>query len=152
MASKIKFSNIYYRKAGLYIAIHLNKTDQRLSPLWRVLPRRKAGVGGVQPGVTASPECEENWIFPNIELTEQEKRMIPATGIYIGVIVMINTHVYEFNGETFLQKAGGPIGLRSTCAVARVVMNAWDSNGWNWSAKTMSRLGRMIAIWMTSVQ
>ena len=53
--------------------------------------------------------------------------MILATGIYIGVIVMMNTHVYEFNGETFLQKAGRPIGLRSTCAVARVVMNAWDS-------------------------
>ena len=30
-------------------------------------------------------------------------------------------------GDVFLQKAGGPIGLRSTCAVARVVMNKWDS-------------------------
>ena len=35
--------------------------------------------------------------------------------------------LYSFNGETFLQRAGGPIGLRSTCAVARVVMNEWDA-------------------------
>jgi hypothetical protein len=39
---------------------------------------------------------------------------------------MMNTHRYTWNGETFLQKAGGPIGLRSTCSVACVVMNEWD--------------------------
>ena len=33
MASKIKFSSIDYRKARLYIASNMNKTDQRLSPL-----------------------------------------------------------------------------------------------------------------------
>ena len=34
--------------------------------------------------------------------------------------------MYKFEDKLFLQKAGGPIGLRSTCAVARVVMNTWD--------------------------
>ena len=63
MKSKIRFSNINYRKARLYIAINMNKTDQRLSPLWRVLPRRTSG-GGVRPGVTSSPENEEDWFFP----------------------------------------------------------------------------------------
>ena len=53
--------------------------------------------------------------------------MIMATVIKIGVIVMMNSHVYEFNGDIFLQRAGGPIGLRSTCAVARVMMNVWDA-------------------------
>ena len=40
---------------------------------------------------------------------------------------MFNTHVYSFNGELFLQNAGGLIGLRSTCVVARVTMNEWDA-------------------------
>ena len=40
MKSKIKFMNINYRKGLPYIAINMNKTDQRTSPLWRVLPRR----------------------------------------------------------------------------------------------------------------
>ena len=39
----------------------------------------------------------------------------------------MNTHVYTFDGEIFLQKAGGPIGLRSTCAVARITMSTWDA-------------------------
>ena len=51
-----------------------------------------------------------------------------ATVAKIGVLFMRNTHIYTWNGETFLQKAGAPIGLRSPCAVAMVVMNKWDSS------------------------
>ena len=59
--------------------------------------------------------------------TELEERMLVATMVMIWVVVMMNTHRYEFDGKTFLQKSGGPIGLRGTCAVAQVVMNAWDT-------------------------
>ena len=48
-----------------------------------------------------------------------------------------------------MQKAGGPIGLRSTCAIARITMNEWDHK---WmevmkknNIKIMSRKGK----WMT---
>ena len=126
LKSRIVFRNINYRKALLYIAINMNKTDQRTSPLWRVLPRRTSR-GGVRPGVTSSPDNEEHWYFPAVELTDYEKRLVVATVVKIGVLVMMNTHVYTWNGQPYLQKAGGPIGLRSTCAVARVVMNEWDA-------------------------
>ena len=53
--------------------------------------------------------------------------MIVAKMVQIAVITMMNTHLYEFNGVVFLQQAGGPIGLRATCAVARIVMNYWDA-------------------------
>ena len=49
-----------------------------------------------------------------MELTEYEKRLLVATVVKIGVLVMMNTHIYSWNGEIYLQKAGGPIGLRST--------------------------------------
>ena len=104
MKSKIQFSNINYRKAILYIAINMYKTDQRLSPLWRVLPRRTSG-GGVHPGVTSSPENEEHWCFPGAELTDHEKRMIVATVVKIRVLLMMNTHINTWDGETFLQTA-----------------------------------------------
>ena len=41
----------------------------------------------------------------------------------IGVTEMMNSRLYMFNNKILLQQAGGPIGLRATCAVARVVMN-----------------------------
>ena len=141
MKSKIAFKNINYRKARLCLATNMNETDQRTSPLWRILPRRTSR-GGVRPGITASPDNEEHWYFPNVELTELEKRMVVATVVKVGVLVMMNTHMYTWNGNTFLQKAGGPIGLRSTCAVARVVMNEWDSRWLELCSKNNIKIGR----------
>ena len=56
-----------------------------------------------------------------------KERAIIATMVQIGVITMMNIHLYEFDGKIYLQQAGGPIGLRASCAVARVIMNHWDS-------------------------
>ena len=42
------------------------------------------------------------------------------------VEILFTNHIYIFGGKWFRQAKGGPIGLRGTCAVARVVMNVWD--------------------------
>ena len=126
MKSSIRFDNINYRKASQYIAMNLTKEEQTLSNLQRVLPIRTA-KGGVRPCVSAKTDNEENWRFPLVEYTDLEKKRMIATIVQIGVLVMMNTHLYSFNGKTFIQQGGGPIGLRSTCAVARVVMNEWDA-------------------------
>ena len=126
MKSEVKFVNINYRLATQYIAMHLENSEQKFSDLNRVLPVRTAR-GGAKPGVNAKPGNEANWRFPKVEYTKHEKKKIVASMVQIGILVMFNTHVYGFNGKTFLQKEGGPIGLRSTCALARVVMNEWDT-------------------------
>jgi hypothetical protein len=99
--SKINFQNVNYRKALLYLAINMNKTDQRTSALWRVLPRRTS-QGGVRPGVTASPDNEDHWFFPTMQLTAYEKRMVVAMVVKVGVLIMMNTHVYSWDGESYL--------------------------------------------------
>ena len=87
---------------------------------------------GTRPGMTGEdPQgpntgSEEQWKFPRIYLTDSEKKLIIATVAEIGVSVMFRTHVYQFGGRYYHQLTGGPIGLRSTCAVARVVMGDWD--------------------------
>ena len=40
---------------------------------------------------------------------------------------MFSTHIYTFGGKLYRQAKGGPIGLRGTCALARVIMNVWDN-------------------------
>ena len=40
--------------------------------------------------------------------------------------MMINTHLFRWVGRIFLQKNGGPIGLRAKCCVARITMLHWD--------------------------
>jgi hypothetical protein len=130
MNTEVVFQNINYHIAAKYIAICLTDTEQRLSPLYSVLPRRTA-KNGVKPGVTSKPEDDKNWFFPTDVFTGAQERAIIATMVQIGVITMMNTHLYEFNGKIYLQQAGGPIGLRATCAVARVVMNHWDAEWMN---------------------
>ena len=76
--------------------------------------------------MTAPTNKEDNWYFPVQVYSREHKRLIVATMVQIGVLTMMNTHLYEFNGRIYLQQSGGPIGLRATCAVARVVMNFWD--------------------------
>ena len=49
-------------------------------------------------------------------------------GIMVGEMVKLcfEGHVYEFGGALYLQKKGGPIGLRLSGAVAALVMIVWD--------------------------
>ena len=106
----------------------LNWTAQqcRLSKL------RRANNSGPRPGMTkeealeAGGKASKQWVWPKVCLTKEEKKMIVATVIQIGVLVMLSTHVYQFAEQFFLQKNGGPIGLRSTCTVARLTMLEWD--------------------------
>ena len=69
----------------------------------------------------------EQWIFPEVTLTEDEKRRILATCTRLLVEILFKNHIYSFGGKWYRQGTGGPIGLRGTCAVARVLMNMWDS-------------------------
>ena len=87
---------------------------------------------GTRPGVTgagprgATDRDEVQWVFPRVKLTELEKKRVMAEVMRLAVEVMYNTHIYSFGGKFYKQKEGGPIGLRSTCALARVVMARWD--------------------------
>ena len=114
--SDIKFLNFNYEVASKYIAMHLTEEEQRRSPLYRVLPRRTTR-NGVKPGVSAKPKNDKNWLFPAKERTEFEERLIVATAVQIGILTMMSTHRYSFNGDTYLQKSGGvyrpPRNMRS---------------------------------------
>ena len=64
-----------------------------------------------------------------MKLTPRERKLIVAEVIRISTEVLFKNHLYTFGGKVFKQKEGGPIGLRGTCAVARLTMNFWD-RGW----------------------
>ena len=49
-----------------------------------------------------------------------------AEVIKIVTEIMFGNHLYTFGGNIFKQRKGGPIGLRGTCAIARLTMCSWD--------------------------
>ena len=56
-------------------------------------------------------------------ITKVEKTMVMGEIMRLAVEVSFKTHVYSFKGSFFKQEDGGTIGLRSTCAIARVAMS-----------------------------
>jgi hypothetical protein len=101
---------------------------------------------------------QEQWKFPRVSLTDMEKKLIIATVMRIAVLTLFRTHTYSFGGKFFLQKAGGPIGLRSTCCIARLVMLWWDEElielmiKNNVTTNTEARYMDDIRIWLWSIR
>ena len=58
-------------------------------------------------------------------LTEENKRLLLSVVVMIATRLIFHHHCYSFNGVVFRQKRGGPIGLRFTSIVARLVMDQW---------------------------
>ena len=106
--------------------MNMTEEEKTINPLRRVLPIRKSKTGS-KPWVTGSiKNAEDSVNIPNREWTGIEEKILLAEMVRIGVIVMMNTHLFRWNGKIFLQKKGGPIGLRATCCVARITMLHWD--------------------------
>ena len=132
LESNIKWEGVNWKEATRFLVLGRDETWCRGSKLWRVLPRRKYNHG-CKPGLTgagpmgANPDDENQWQFKrDMNLTELERKIIMAEVLRLAVEIMFDTHIYSFGGHFYKQKEGGPIGLRSTCALARVVMGRWD--------------------------
>ena len=163
METTVEFKGVNYQEGCRYIALTSTAQECRLGPLKRVLPIRRHKPG-TRPGVTgagpagATTGDQEQWEFPRVELTKLEKRMIVARVMYTAVMALFKKHTYTFGGKYYLQKQGGPIGLRSTCCIARIVMIWWDRQLMeilqksNLTTEERARYMDDIRLWMRSVR
>ena len=131
MRSSLRWEELDYLEGARLIALNRSAEYCRSHALKRVLPVRR-GRTGSRPGVTGKgpmgPERgdQEQWRFPDIILAEEEKKLMVAEVIKIMIEILFKNHLYTFGGKRYRQKKGGPIGLRATCAIARLVICAWD--------------------------
>ena len=127
----VQWEEIDWIEATRFIALNWTRDQCRASSLRKVLPIRRKN-NGVRPGVKGvgpmgkEPHDQEQWRFPPIKLTEEDKKEILGQVIAICVDILFKNHLYTFGGDVFRQLKGGPIGLRATCAIARMVMCEWD--------------------------
>ena len=149
LGSSMVFQEVDYMEAVRYLALNWDAETCRRSHLRRILPTRR-GRRGNRPGVKGpGPRGkvkgdQEQWLFPTVVLTEKEKREVIAEVVALATKAMFNHHYYRFGGKTFHQVQGGPIGLRGTCAVARIVMQLFDAK---WKRR-LQELG--ITTWLIS--
>ena len=129
--TEMKFEEVDYLEMARYVALNWPESKCRSSPLGRVLPKRRYNHG-TRPGITgcgpmgAERGDQEQWDFPRVRIRRDEKRLLVATVLEIASGVMFHHHFYGFGGQKFRQMGGGPIGLRGTCTLARLVMQEFD--------------------------
>ena len=127
----MEWENMDWLECSRYVALNWSQAQCRSSKLRRVLPWRR-GTRGTKPGIKgAGPRGKargdtEQWIFPQVKLEEWEKRELVAVVVEILTEALFSKHYYTFGGKFFHQRGGGPLGLRGTCAIARVVMQMFD--------------------------
>ena len=143
MIQDARMEGIKLRKTQVYLASCLSPQQVKREGLGKLLPARAKKGGNkpgpttdklarkhpapVQPGDKAQTEQLSKWLptNPDKELSEPEKRLLVAKAIKYAIITIFHNHVYQFGGKRFRQTLGGPIGLRLTSLVARVVMDRW---------------------------
>ena len=132
LETEIDFVGIDYVEIAIYIALSYS-SDFKVPIKVRHLVPRRAKRGGSRPGITGaealgrdSTNKSGQWAFRRTEFTSAERRLLLAEAIKIGVTTAFQNHLYQFAGKTYIQRDGAPIGVRLSCAVARLVMNKWD--------------------------
>ena len=129
MRSTMKVEGFNYKMGLVYIQMNRDLTPG-LGRMWKILPHRRK-VGGTAPGMASKAmsgkggDVEEQWVFKNKEINEEQKREIVGRCIEIAIRVVFENFMYDFGGKTRLQKKGGPIGARLTMACSRIVMLSW---------------------------
>ena len=86
------------------------------------------GMTGTEATRNSVPDDESRFVHPVREASEEEQISLYATALDIAVRFMFTNNLYTFGGRVYLQHNSGPIGLRVTMAVARLVMLEWGEH------------------------
>ena len=112
----------------MYLALTCSNIDKVDNNLQDVIPRRLSKSGQKPSILTAgTDEQRERWWYPVTpgRMSNEQKKKVMASVVQQMVKATFSTHLYEWEGQTFLQVFGGPIGLRATGPVARILMDHW---------------------------
>ena len=126
LLSRAEYCNVDYETALRYLIVtggtsHMREIGlNRVSPRWIGSRPDLLTVGGTSIGEN------DKWTKMTRNPTEEEKRIIVSRVVETAILVCMNTHIYQFGEDLYLQQSGGPIGMRFTAALASVVMKMWD--------------------------
>ena len=147
--SEVRFNGINWRCVQTFLASNHTEEELKQQGIAHLIPDRVFSLGR-RPGPTTPelsmkiPQDKEmppysKWKSTDIRtLTSQQKKLLLTRAVKTAVKVIFKNHVYQFGGVYYLQVSGGPIGLRLTSVVARIVMDRWsllflaklDNSGW----------------------
>ena len=137
--SKIEIAGVDWRQAQVFVASNMDPHKLKREKVLGLVPVRLKKFGP-RPGSTteelrskrkdtSDPDSQagSKWApsNPDVDLSETDKQLLLSVVVKIATIQIFKHHCYQFNGIVYRQAKGGPIGLRFTSIVARIVMDHW---------------------------
>eukprot|EP00794_Sanderia_malayensis_P013422 gene13422-14801_t len=129
--SDVDILGIDYEELGLYISLSRTPEEIRAVGLEEVCPTQ-AQRRGPKPTITASGSAArkevrfQSWWPATSAPSRQQQRTMLIEALRIGLEVVMENHVYKFDGRINRQQRGGAIGLALTGSLAQVFMMWWD--------------------------
>ena len=136
LESRITFSNVNYSEIGKMLRILCTDSEIVKYRLGHLIPIRSLDLVGSRLKVKLSyldsdsaTKGLDKWTWrQNWDPTPAQQRRLMA--VYLGKLskwIMTN-HIYQFDGQMYLQLLGAPIGLQISVNIARLVMISWDKS------------------------
>ena len=155
MKSQVSLAGIDWRAAQTFLASNLSEDQVKAEGLKSLVPNRLKARGKRPGNTTNELKvkycapCDDpgeareklssiqlskeekkaslsKWAPTDVaSLSNKDKRKIIAKVIKVSIKTVFLHHMYQFRGQTYRQSSGGPIGLRLTSVVARIVMDSW---------------------------
>ena len=85
---------------------------------------KRAGMTNRNIWLTDGDKCQ--WEMPPRKPVQAEKQRMFAVAVCIGIKVVMENHIYKFDGELRKQQEGVPIGVELTGALVDLFMLYWD--------------------------
>ena len=132
--SEVEMAGVDMQWVCLVIAMASTEEELQTWDIQHLIPKRRY-CGNRRPGLTSKEifwskdewrEGSSLWEPTQKFFTTRDRRRLIARLAYIGVKECFRSHAYKFKQETYIQKDGGPIGLKLTTVVAELVMAEWD--------------------------
>ena len=122
--SNIRVKNVDVKKLSMYVGEEIDKEKVERLNLEEVVYTKK-----LRKSVTKKRKKnvkENDWIIPKRNPNEQEVKTMVGLIIENVILLCMENHLYQFNGDIRIQSGTGATGLDLTGLVADVYMLWWD--------------------------
>ena len=131
MDSEFKIEEVDVSELGLYLVLNLPKAELNKIGLTEYCPTRKHKVGAPPKMTGCASKSDKTGRFapfnpPNSIPDDRSKKRMVAEAMKIAIKLIMNKHVYTFDGKKRKQAKGGPIGLDLTGDLAQIFMMYWE--------------------------
>ena len=134
--------NFDSRSAQIFIASNMSETQIKQEGIENLIPERSYKYGNRPQNTTlelttmnktqttshdnlTTSQAPSKWKTKDVPNNEITRRKLCSLVLQIAVLNIFQQHCYTFNGTTYKQLEGCPIGLKLTGIIARIIMDSW---------------------------